>query len=128
MFSSIQKIINTDIPEDEQEKLNKIVKPISLKKGQYFLKAGEVSKNIAFLVSGLLRFFFIDLDGSDVTKYFCFENSVILTSAALSGRESVYYIEALEDCVLITADYPSFAELTNHNTFWLEIVKNEYEK
>ena len=76
----------------------------------------------------MLRFFYIDIDGNEVTKYFSFEDSLILTSTALTDKESPYFIEALEDSVLITVDYRSFTELTKSNAFWLETVKNEYEK
>ena len=128
ILKSLQKIIGRNISEKEQKKLAGILKPVKLNKGQYWLKAGEKSEVIAFNISGLLRFFYIDMDGNDVTKYFCLENSIILTSAALTNKESAYYIEALEDCVLMTADYLAFTELTKDSAFWLEIIKNEYEK
>ena len=125
--TSIANIIN-NIPDDEQEKLIKIISLVNLKKGQYWLKAGNKSKYIAFVAQGMLRFFYIDLYGNDVTKYFCFEGAVVLTSTTITGKESGYYIEALEDTVLIAADYSDFKKLTEHNIFWLGVIKNEYEK
>jgi len=75
-----------------------------------------------------LRFFYIDLDGNDVTKYFCFDGSVVLTTTTITGEESGYYIEALEDTVLMAVDYQDFKKLTEHNVFWLKVIKDEYEK
>ena len=128
VFSSLQNIIAKDIPEEERGRLAEILKSLNLKKGQCWLKAGDTFEYIAFTLSGLLRFFYIDINGNDVTKNFCFENSIVLTPTVLTNKGSSYYIEALEDTSLMMADYSAFKKLTEENFFWLEIIKNEYEK
>lgn len=44
-----------------------------LNRGDFVLREGEEQKEISFLITGILRGFFIDLDGNDVTDCFGFQ-------------------------------------------------------
>ena len=47
----------------------------SIKKGDYFIKAGQTSHQLAFVVKGCFRFFYIKNE-VEKTSYFTFENDV----------------------------------------------------
>jgi CRP-like cAMP-binding protein len=108
-----------NIPRDEIIKLHKLLKRVQLKKDDYFLRAGEIPNRIGFNVSGLLRLFYIDHNGKDITKHFCVENSLAISYSALIKREpSKFSIQALEDSKLLTFTYDDYISLLNSNVCW----------
>lgn len=128
IFEYIENLINAKIPEKEKGEILKIFKPRKLSKKDLFIKEGDIPDCIAINVSGLLRCFYIDINGNDVTKYFCFEGSILSYLGLVLRKESKYYIEALEDCLLLCADYDSFEKLINNNYFALKIIKTFLEQ
>ena len=112
----------TCIPEEEQAKLQKLIKPVSIKKDGYFLMAGEIPNQIGYIVSGLLRLFYIDNSGAEINKHFCLENTLAISySAFLLREESKLYIQALEDSELYVIDYETYNQLIESHICW-EIV------
>ena len=109
----------TGIPEAELGKLQKLLKSVSIKKDGYFLMAGEVPNQIGFIVSGLLRLFYIDNTGAEINKYFCSENTLAISySAFLLREESKLYIQALEDSQLYVIDYEAYNQLIESHICW----------
>ncbi len=108
-----------DMPKEELRKLQKYAKLITIKKNQYFIRAGEIPERIGYNVSGLLRFFYIDYNGIEVNKHFCFENSLAISySAFLLRQESKIYIQALEETQLYTIDYKTYEKLLKSHICW----------
>lgn len=112
----------TDIPAIELVNLQKLVKSVSLQKDDYFLMAGEVPNQIGYVISGLLRLFYIDNSGTEMNKYFCMENTLAISySAFLLREESKLYVQALEDSKLYVIDYDAYSQLIESHICW-EIV------
>jgi CRP-like cAMP-binding protein len=62
----------------------------TLKKGDYFIKEGRVSKEVAFVKSGLFRSFYYSSKDQEVTYYFTFSNSFVSAySSFLTQTETV---------------------------------------
>ncbi|HPR92974.1 MAG: Crp/Fnr family transcriptional regulator [Bacilli bacterium] len=128
LFEYIEKLINAKVPEKEKREIIRTFKPRKLNKKDFFIKEGDIPACIAFNVTGLLRCYYIDNNGNDVTKYFCFEGSMLSYLGLVLRKESKYYIEALEDCLLLYADYDSFENLINNSYFALIIIKTFLEQ
>ncbi|MBY9081803.1 Crp/Fnr family transcriptional regulator [Paenibacillus sp. HN-1] len=128
LFHTMEALMSTTVPEAEKRNAMDIFKPVRLSKKEFFLKEGDIPHKLAYNVSGLLRCYYVDGKSNDVTKYFCFEGSVISYSALLLGQESHYYIEALEDCLLLCADYRSFQQMTSESLFWLQLIAKLQEQ
>ena len=128
IFKHFEKLIGITLPQEEKENIIKIFKPRKLNKNEIFVKEGDVPKYIAFNTSGLLRCYYIDNNGNDITKYFCFEGSIISYLGLILRKKSQYYIEALEECYLLCADYDSFIGLISNNYLWLKIINTQLEK
>ncbi len=111
--------IAADIPEEEWNKLLKRAKSITLRKDEYFLRAGEIPKRIGLNVSGLLRLFYINQNGMEITKHFVLENTPAISfSAFVLGEESKYNIQAMEDTRLLVVDYNTYCEFLNSHICW----------
>lgn len=87
-----------------------------LKKDTFFLREGEKSTEIAFIIKGIFRSYYIDKMGNDITKYFYAEGDVLFSYAAhLSQKESGYSIQALEDCQILVAKIADFEKIVEEN-------------
>lgn len=118
-----EKLNNSDIldhiPRNELVKIHNLLKCVQLKKDDYFLRAGEIPNRIGFNVLGLLRLFYIDSKGKDITKHFCIEKSLAISYSAFIKREpSKFSIQALEDSKLLTLTYDDYINLLNSHTCW----------
>lgn len=114
MFTTINDYVNrcgVFSPED-MVVFNDLLKPKSIKKKQLLLREGEVCNFEAYIVSGCLRTFYIDENGSEVILQFSVEDWWVSDIGSFHDRTpSLLYIEALEDSELLTFNPTSKEEL-----------------
>jgi len=104
------KVISLD--EESIALLQNIFKPKLLKKDMFFLQEGEKSNEIGIIVKGLFRSYYIDKIGNYITKYFYEESGILFSYAAyLCQKESMYYIQALEDSEILVAKISDFEKI-----------------
>jgi len=83
-----------------------------VRKRQYVLNAGDVCQYITFVEKGLLRSFTVDNDGNEYVVQFATEGGWISdVGSFVSGNDSMYNIEALEDSELLHLTKQSMEEL-----------------
>jgi CRP-like cAMP-binding protein len=112
------------IPKEELRRLLRRKKTITLAKNEYLLMAGDVPEYIGFVRSGLLRLFYIDMDGTEANKHFCVENTLAISySAFLQRKESMFYIQALEDTKLAAIDYQTYIDLLDSHMCWQIVAR-----
>lgn len=71
---------------------------------------------LVFVSKGLLRFYYLNADGTESNKAFVTENTFAGSLAAASLQMPVLYgVEALEPSVLLTADLSEFRALYNEH-------------
>lgn len=109
--------------------LRNIFQPKVLKKNMFFLQEGERSTQIGFISKGIFRSFYIDKIGNDITKYFYAEGGVLFSYVAyLSQKESMYYIQALEDSEILVAKISDFEKIVKENyqllLFYKKMIDN----
>lgn len=85
----------------------------SIKKGEVIAQEGEVQSWVYFLVSGVLRGFFLDAKGRDITDCFAFRCGDPAVSCIKFGEASFVSIEALTDCELMAISVFDLMELLN---------------
>jgi len=106
---SISQIV--DFSEDDFQLMLSSLHPISLQKGDFFLRAGEFCKSVAFINRGGVRVFYI-LEGQDITAEFLFGGQ--WTSdyvSCLTRQPANLSIEALEGTDLLELDYEDLLAL-----------------
>ena len=109
----------TPVPDDELEKADKIFHPAQLSKGDFFVQAGEIPQTLGFVVSGLLRFYYIDASGNEFNKSFSIENGFVAAySGLLLGEPSRLFIDAIEDSTLLVANYEAYRMLSAEHLCW----------
>ena len=96
-------------------------KQLIIKKGDYYLTEGKVSKSIAFIVSGLFRTYYLK-DGLEVTTCFCKENSFTTSYKSLITKQpSDLSIQAIEDAELLVIQFEDLKKLYEKHLFWQQV-------
>ena len=109
--------------ERQIELIKKKAVEIELKKGDYFWEAGKVINQVGFVESGVLRVYYYNNRGDEITRYFILENLLILYGY---DSDSNYipseYLQALENSKLLTFSKSDWQELCDIIINWEEII------
>ncbi|MDI6401768.1 Crp/Fnr family transcriptional regulator [Balneolaceae bacterium ANBcel3] len=120
-FVSLSQVLTNlaDIPAEEAARLYEIGKKKSVKKGELFIRSGEVPGKFAFVHSGLFRYLYTNEEGKQFTKGFMPQFLFLSSySAMIQNTPSWFCIEALEDSLIIEFDYHSWMELKASSFHW----------
>jgi CRP-like cAMP-binding protein len=99
--------------------------PASLQANGYFLLEGEISGKIAFVTSGLLRSFFYDQNGDEVTTQFFQPKSLVISFDSFNNQvSSNENIIALVDSGLYVIDYKKMKGLYQAIPAWNLICRD----
>jgi CRP/FNR family transcriptional regulator len=112
----IRKI--TDFSEDECSMFVPHLKKKVLNKGEYLLKENQIVNEIAFIEKGVLRLYYLS-DGKEINNHFFLENDYAVSYLDfLKNRPSRYYIQALDDCELLTFNAESLQIAYDSSKNW----------
>lgn len=106
--------------------LNTLFTPRSLKKGEQWLRPGQVCQKIAFIRSGMLRAY-VETEEASQTRW-AFLPEEFFTSVSSFGlqRPSEEYIEAIEDSELMEIGYQDWEQLCQQiprlRDFWAQTI------
>ena len=106
-----EKRLKIQLGDELLNKIAAICKVKKYKKGDLIITAGEAVSVSHFIVSGLVRTFYIDIDGNEVTNYFVFENRFFGGGYITTNKPIRYNFEALEDCITLEFDRTHIAEI-----------------
>ena len=83
------------------DKIHESTSELIYPKNTLVVERGQIAKHTLIVEQGLLRIFYYDERGKDITHWFSSENQLCTVPDSFFGRsESQFYIEALEDVVL----------------------------
>lgn len=123
-YLQLNKVLQNlvEIPSDEIAKLSRVFQPLTLKNGEFLIRAGEIPTQIGFVVSGILRLYYVNSAGTEFTKSFCPENHFVTAySALVLNQPAKFFIEALEDSLLLVVDYSQYVQLCAGHSCWQTI-------
>lgn len=73
-----------------------------LSAGDHYIEYDQVCNKMSFVQKGFFRFYHFN-DGEEVTRDFLFENNFVTSYRSfITGEPSEVYVQALEECELIT--------------------------
>ncbi len=114
----VQKILA--IPEEECDAFFASEKiPRTLNAKEFFIRENETCHEIAFVDKGVLRMYYLSPDGKEINTMFFFENDFATSfQSLLLQKPSRYFIQALDDCELITVAYDTLQNAYEHSQLW----------
>jgi CRP-like cAMP-binding protein len=96
----------SELPKASWQAFSILFSEQALPKHSYLASAGRVEHQIAFLAKGTVRSFYRDASGAEYTKTFHVPYSFIgAYSSITTGQVNQIYVQALEDCIILAADY-----------------------
>lgn len=112
-------LTNNEIDLFEKKAIHK-----KIKKGDFFIKEGQTSKEIGFVISGLFRSFYHSSLEEEVTYCFTFSNTFVSAySSFLSQEKTAENIEALTDVELLIISREEILKLEESSNNWLKLFK-----
>src|SRR5271154_559571 len=103
LLYSIQNLIS--LSPAERDIVISLFKEKTYKKGDYFLKEGQICKQVGFVAKGLMRYY-INHDGEEKTYAFSQENNYVCNyESFLPQSPSSKIIQALEDCDVLVISH-----------------------
>ncbi len=111
------------IAEADLATISALFKPVDLKKGDHFLRAGRRSDRLGFVQSGLLREY-TDQGSKEVTKWISTPGYFAVDLASFLFKQPARWnIEALEDSELHVIDHVDYARIAELVPDWPELEK-----
>ncbi|MBU3714405.1 MAG: Crp/Fnr family transcriptional regulator [Ferruginibacter sp.] len=82
-----------------------------LKQKHFFIHANTLQKEIGFVYSGLIRAFYVDHNGNEISVNFFRENHYATHYASfISQKPSKYYFQSIEPTILVCISYKHIQE------------------
>lgn len=102
---------------------------IALRKDDHYWEAGKTVRQIGFLTDGVIRVFYYNNKGEEITRYFIDEDHLILSGNTV---DEVYtpseYLSAITDCKLIVFTKQDWKEILDTIIGWDAIVQKIVNK
>jgi len=133
MHLNLLKLLSqiTELEENEVELIKNSFTSLFLAKGSFFLKTGEINKNVGFLQKGLIRYF-VFKDDEESTFEFTKEGEFIADYQSFNNRTaSIQNIQAIEDCEMLIINYDNvqtiFNTTKNGNLIGRYIIEHRFD-
>ncbi|QOG04670.1 Crp/Fnr family transcriptional regulator [Flavobacterium sp. MDT1-60] len=110
------------LPQNELDQLDDLITFRKLKKGEVLLKENQVCNEIYFIKKGILRSYFFNHQGDEITNCFAFENEFMASfSSFITQNAAEENIQALVDTELQIISRESLEKLYKLGIHWQEI-------
>lgn len=97
---------------------------IELHKDEFYWEAGKTVKQIGFLTEGVIRVYFYNNKGDEITRYFIDENHLILSGPTI---DEIYtpseYLSAITDCKMIIFSKQDWRDISETILDWDNIIQ-----
>lgn len=121
MWTSFRKFIEqlSPVQNDEFEFARPFFREVQLPKGHFFIREGEICKQLAYLHKGILRSFYTNEKGEDVTYCFCTDHHLETSfKSFLLQQPSHISIQAMANSSLLIIEKEDLDRLFAGSLFW----------
>lgn len=119
----------TSLSKSDFEKSAVFFRLLSLEKGEVWIQQHNICREMAYVKQGMLRSFFIDTKGNEVTSCFCEPNGMASSFKSFISQEPSHLaIQALDQTELLVISYSDLQRLYKEVPVWQEISRLLMEK
>ncbi|UXI02605.1 Crp/Fnr family transcriptional regulator [Photobacterium sp. TY1-4] len=91
--------------------------------------AGDLVREIHFLLDGIGRYFYIDASGTERNKSLVRKGGAFASVTSLvEGHGSPFYTQTITDCTVASINYLSLIELSEQHHAWSVFLRRIYER
>ena len=96
---------------------------IKLDKQAYFSEAGKIPRQIGFILNGVIRVFYYNDKGEEITRFFIMENNFVVDLKNFyGGLPATAYVQAITDSDLIVISQVDWNEFSTTLTGWDSMI------
>lgn len=124
-MTELEKYIHTyfGVDNDDIAKISSFFKPVSLRKGDYFLKTGKQSDRLGFVQSGIVREF-VFVEDKEITKWISTKGYFLVDlSSFVFQKPARWNFQAFTDCELFVIDNRDYQTIGQVIPRWAELEK-----
>lgn len=124
-MTELEKYILTyfGVNKEDLSKISSFFKPVTLKKGDYFLKTGRHSDRLGFVQSGIIREF-VFIDNKEVTKWISTKGYFVVDLSSFVFQQTARWnIQALTDCELYVIENKDYLKIGQVIPSWTALEK-----
>ena len=124
-MTELEKYIQTyfGASKDDLTKISSFFTPVTLKKGDYFLKTGRHSDRLGFVQTGIIREF-VFVDDKEVTKWISTKGYFVVDLSSFVFQQTARWnIQALTDCELYVININDYQKIGQVIPRWTELEK-----
>lgn len=119
----------SSIPDQSWKDFEPHLEIQELEKGAFFLQKGDRPVRVAFVLSGLLRSYYLTPEGEEYVKNFSKPGEFFSDyKSAILNEPSELFIDALEPTRLVSFSYDPLAELFDADPAWQRIGRKIAER
>lgn len=113
---------------ETQAAFGRLFSPQNIAKHDFFVRAGDSTHTVAFVISGIFRCFATSPDGVEYNKTFFIENDLMgIYYALLLNRPSPLSVQALTPCSILTADFRQIEALYDQHPTLERLARRQAE-
>ena len=127
-LSVIAEMNNVEIPGEILEEIINISSFRIVRKGETIRLAGDDTKTAGLVLNGLLRCYYVDGEGNDITRGFAISGSLCLDEGMFGYEESIVTWEVLEEAIVMTFDVSKMKDIINSNIQMLRVYSTLLER
>ena len=124
-MTELEKYLKTyfGVDNDDLTKISSFFKPMTLKKGDYFLKTGRYSDRLGFVQTGIIREF-VFLDEKEITKWISTKGYFVVDLSSFVFQQTARWnIQALTDCELYVINNNDYQKIGQVIPSWTVLEK-----
>ncbi|REG85301.1 Crp/Fnr family transcriptional regulator [Winogradskyella sediminis] len=117
-FANFKKFLieKGGLSEDEIVQIEPFIQTKTLASHEFLLRAGEVCSHSFFVERGVLRFYALNEEGKENILQFATENWIVSDRGSVFFQQpSTYYIDAIEDAVVVLLSEEFVSEVAKLN-------------
>ncbi len=123
MIKSYLKSFNI-LTDGEIENFIELSVTKDLKKADYFIREGDTCKEVAFVLAGTLRSYYVTEKGEEITYCITFPNNLMTAySSFISGQSTPENIQAISAVELMVIRKDTIDDLAVKNPNWVKFLK-----
>ncbi|OBQ51658.1 Crp/Fnr family transcriptional regulator [Tamlana sp. s12] len=112
------------LTDDDIDAFIRLAIPKTLQKSDYYIKEGEVCNSVCFVLSGLLRSYYITEKGDDMTYCITFpHNFMSAYSSFLTGQATQENLQAIQTTELLVIPKDHMEKLSQTSSNWIQFQK-----
>ncbi|SHM86855.1 cAMP-binding domain of CRP or a regulatory subunit of cAMP-dependent protein kinases [Chitinophaga jiangningensis] len=98
---------------------------LTLRKGEHFSEAGRIPKQVGFVVEGVIRGYYYDDKGDEITRCFISEGSLVADYVNFEANTPTSeFLQACTDCRLLLFSKHNWEDLSREIEGW-DTIKNK---